>query len=437
MEIVRKSNLTLHRRNGMSASPKATRTEVGLLYLTGLVQGLALVTFPAASSVFTSPHGYGFSSTRYGTMFLPQVLLAILTSSLSPKFVSRWGLKRVLALGVLGNLVAMSVLASSKLLMAAPDAAFGLLVVATGALGFGFGATVMALNTYAQSFFPQNPDRAVLALNALLGTGTALAPLFVSILLDMGVWWALPILVACALALILICVLKAPLQIVSSGKPHNSGASAAGYFRQLPSRFWLYAASIFLYGIVETLNGNWAALYLGLQRGVSAQGASLALMSFWAMVTIGRLLFAALSARVPVRWTYVILPALLVIAFQAVSRAGSETAGILAFGFAGLGCSAFLPLSISFGGDEFPNLATMMSGELIAFYQLGYGVAAFGTGPLRNLAGLPFSSLYSYGSAVAAAMGVLAWFLIQGNSGSGCLHRRFSKISDARSGGYP
>jgi fucose permease len=401
----------------MTASPNATRTEVGLVYLTGLVQGLALVTFPAASSVFTNPHGYGFSSTRYGAMFLPQVLLAILASSRAPKFANRRSLKRVLVLGVLSNLVAMSLLASSKLLMASRDSAFGLLLIATGALGFGFGATVMALNTYAQNFFPQNPDRAVLALNALLGTGTALAPLFVSILLGLGVWWVLPILVACALALILLCVLKEPLRIAPSSKPGN-GASEGGSFRQLPSRFWLYAASVFLYGIVETLSGNWAALYLGLQRGVSARGASLALTSFWATVTIGRVLLAGLSTKVPVRWTYVTLPALLVIAFQAVSRASSETAGILAFGFAGLGCSAFLPLSISFGADEFPKLATLMSGELIAFYQLGYGVAAFGTGPLRSFAGLPFSSLYSYGSAVAAVMGMLSWLLVRRNSGS-------------------
>lgn len=48
----------------------------------------------------------------------------------------------------------------------------------------------------------------MLALNALLGTGTALAPSFVSTLLAVGVWWALPILVACALSLILIGVLK-------------------------------------------------------------------------------------------------------------------------------------------------------------------------------------------------------------------------------------
>ena len=34
------------------------RTEVGLVYAAGLVQGLTLVTFPAASSIFTSPDGY-------------------------------------------------------------------------------------------------------------------------------------------------------------------------------------------------------------------------------------------------------------------------------------------------------------------------------------------------------------------------------------------
>lgn len=402
----------------MSALPRAARTEIGLIYLTGLVQGLALVTFPAASSVFTSPHGYGFSSTRYGAMFLPQVLLAILASGLAPKFASRWGLKRVLVLGVFADLVAMSLLASSNLLMASPDAAFRLLLVATGALGFGFGATVMALNTYAQDFFPQRSDRAVLALNALLGTGTALAPLFVSTLLAVGVWWALPILLACAWTLILICVLKEPLQIASRGNA-GSSALAANSFRQLPSRFWLYAAAVCLYGMVETLNGNWAVLYLELQRSVSAEGASLALTSFWAMVTIGRVLFAALSATVPMRWTYVGLPVLLVVAFQAVSRATSETTGILAFGFAGLGCSAFLPLSISFGGDEFPELATVLSGELIAFYQTGYGVAAFGAGPLRDFTGLPFSSLYSYGSTVAAVTGILAWFLVRRNSGGG------------------
>ena len=49
------------------------------------------------------------------------------------------------------------------------------------ALGFGFGTVVMALNTYAEEFSPGREDRAVLSLNALLGAGTALAPLLVAI----------------------------------------------------------------------------------------------------------------------------------------------------------------------------------------------------------------------------------------------------------------
>ncbi len=80
---------------------------------------------------------------------------------------------------------------------------------------------------------------------------------------------------------------------------------------------------------------------------------------------------------------------------------------------AGLACSAFLPLSISFGGDEFPRLAAVMAGELIAFYQLGYGVAAFGTGPLRDLIGLSFSTIFAAGSIVAVPLVVIAAFFIR------------------------
>jgi len=142
----------------------ATRTEIGVVYGAAVVQGLALVTFPAASSVFTSPDGFGFDSTRYGTMFVPQVALAICAAALAPRLARRWSLRRVLLAGLVGNILSMSLLALSRSLVGASDAAFGLLLVATAALGFGFGATVMALNTYAEAFFPERTDRAVWCL---------------------------------------------------------------------------------------------------------------------------------------------------------------------------------------------------------------------------------------------------------------------------------
>lgn len=374
------------------------RTEVGLIYVAGLIQGLALVTFPAANSIFTSPHGFGFSASRYGMMFLPQVILAILASSLAPALARRWTLKRVLLAGLSADLLAMSLLALSSLLQGSLRASYGVLLIATASLGFGFGATVMAINTYAEQFFPDRKDQAVLALNALLGVGTALAPLFIALFIGLGAWWLMPVIVAVSLVGLLSLSARQPLEASVGEAADNSNS------RRLPHRFWLFAAAVLLYGIAETLNGNWSGPYLTGERGVSDRGASFALTAFWATVTLGRILFAVMSSRTVVSWVYAGLPVVLIVTFQAISHARDETSGILAFGLAGLGCSAFLPLCISLSGREFPRFAATMSGDLVAFYQAGYGVAAFGVGPLRELVGLPFYAIYSLGSVVAAAM---------------------------------
>jgi FHS family glucose/mannose:H+ symporter-like MFS transporter len=394
----------------VSASATASRTEIGVVYIAAVVQGLALVTFPAASSIFTSADGFGFDSTRYGALFLPQVLLAILTSAFAPRLARRWTLRRVLLAGLAGDVVSMVLLALSRLLLATPDMAFGVLLFATGALGLGFGATVMALNTYAEAFFPRSADRAVLALNALLGLGTALAPVLVAVVVGLGAWWLLPVVVACIAALLFGVAYAQPLR-TAAGSAHGQPTSLN--WVDLPRRFWLYAAAVFVYGIVETLNGNWAMLYLSGERGVSTQGASFALAAFWVMVTVGRVLIAAISRLVPARWIYVALPALSLMVFQLAARVEGEAGGIIVFGLAGLACSGFLPLSISFAGGEFPHLSAVMAGGLIAFYQLGYGVAAFGIGPLQGLLGLSFSTIFAAGSLVAAPIVVIAWFVIQ------------------------
>ena len=54
----------------------ASKTERTIINAAGLVQGIVLVTFPAASTIFTDTSEYGLSSSQYGAMFLPQVALA-------------------------------------------------------------------------------------------------------------------------------------------------------------------------------------------------------------------------------------------------------------------------------------------------------------------------------------------------------------------------
>jgi FHS family glucose/mannose:H+ symporter-like MFS transporter len=384
--------------------PQATtKFTIGLIYFAAVVQGLALVTFPAAGTIFTSDSGFGLSAARYGEMFIPQVIMAIAASSLAPWLAGQLGLRGVLLLGLAGDVLSMALLSASPLLIGSP-AAFIVLLIATGALGPGFGATVMALNTLVEGLFPDRADGAVLVLNALLGVGTALAPLLVALFVSLGAWWVLPLCVAILAAVLLVA-------FASSNAPlgAHAGTRAQG---GLPSRFWLYASATLLYGVVETLSGNWATLYLSTERHVSTQGASFALTAFWLMVTLGRVLFASLGGVLSTRWVYVALPFLLAIVFQLVTRIDGASAGVAGFGAAGLACSAFLPLSISFSGAEFPRRAGAMSGELIAFYQIGYGIAAFGVGPLREI-GFAYSTAFSIGSLIAVALGVLALLVVR------------------------
>jgi hypothetical protein len=147
---------------------------------------------------------------------------------------------------------------------------------------------------------------------------------------------------------------------------------------------------------------------------VSAGGAAFALAAFWVMVTLGRVFIALISGLVPARWIYAALPVLLLFTFQLASRVQGQTGGIVALGLAGLACSAFLPLSISFGGKEFPYLSAMVAGELIAFYQLGYGVAAFAIGPLHDPLGLAFSTIFAAGTLVALPLVAIAYFIVRG-----------------------
>jgi hypothetical protein len=136
-----------------------------------------------------------------------------------------------------------------------------------------------------------------------------------------------------------------------------------------------------------------------------------------AMVTVGRVLIAGISRRATEAWIDVGLAIFLAITFQLVSRVHNQAEGIMAFGRAGLARSAILPSSISFGGDEFPSLSALVAAELIAFYPLGFGGAAFGTGRLKDLAGFSLSRIFTTASVIAGIMGIVAPLLIRRPAG--------------------
>ena len=311
----------------------------------------------------------------------------------------------------MANLLAMTLLVASQFVMHRHAVAYGILLVATTCMGVGFGLTVPAINTFAAAFFPQTVDKAVLTLNTLLGLGTALAPVFVSLFLGLGIWWGLPVLVGVLLAGLLIFSLSQPLNADHPASEIKTSPPRAKF----PPRFWIFAAFALLYGICETMNGNWASIYLTHDFKATATQASLALTIFWATVTAGRILFATIEKWFPETLTCQTLPLVAAVAFfiSASVPKTSPVLGILSFGLAGLACSALLPLTISFGQKELTTISASVAGGLIAFYQIGYGIAAFGVGPLQSGAGLSFKSIYMGTAVVALALAALSFMIVR------------------------
>jgi MFS family permease len=392
----------------------AQRQEIAAVYAGAVIQGVVLVAFPAVSAILTSKAHYGLSTTEYGGMFAPQAVTAILSSLLGAGLTHRIGGKAVLLIGLAADLISMALLFASQFATGMHPLAYGLLLAATACLGVGFGFAVPALNTFTAAFFPQKVDQAILTLNALLGVGTALAPIFATIFVGLGFWWGLPILMSGLTLALILFSLRLPLKDGKSAEP-VAGQPAPARLK-IPARFWLYAAFALLYGVGETMSGNWATVYMSTELGASITLASLALTVFWVTVTAGRVLFAAIEKWCPPPLIYRALPVLMALAFLATASVpkGHPFLGILSFALAGLGCSALLPLVISFGQEELTTMSASVAGGLIGFYQMGYGIAAFGVGPLQSMAGLNLAGIYRGSILVALMLAALAFLIVGG-----------------------
>jgi MFS family permease len=127
------------------------------------------------------------------------------------------------------------------------------------------------------------------------------------------------------------------------------------------------------------------------------------------------------------------LPFLLAGAFLLIAALpkGSPAAAVAAFGLAGLGCCALLPLTISMGQEKLASHQAVVAGGVIACYQVGYGIAAFGVGPLTS-AGVRLPTIFAASAGVAAAMGALSLAVARGRPSPRTVHPRPAPASPSR-----
>lgn len=380
------------------------------IYTAGLLQGIALVAFPAASTIFTNPDAYHFTSTQYGSLFIPQSFLSILAAALNSELCKIFGIKRTFAIGLCANFFSMALLTLSAVAMSNHTLAYFMLILATSCLGIGFGVVVPTINRVAEELFPLKSDAAVLTLNALLGIGTALAPILIAFFSALGFWWGLPLFLAFALLILILYSLGINL-------PEKKAASETGYSAgvKFPAFAYIFLVYAFLYGVIETLNGNWISIYMSKHLDASINIQALALTSFWGMVTFGRIFFAVLSKFFSMQTAFQIAPFISTIAFIIIASltSGQEYWAVITFGLTGLGCSVLLPLLISFGGKQLNDFAASMPGMIISSYLLGYGVAAFGVGPLKDFGNMSLRMMYVIGAIISFILAILSFYIVQ------------------------
>ena len=374
---------------------------MALVYLSGLAQGVAVVMTPSLANVLRSPTAHALSDAEYGGLFLPFIALAIAASMGCGAAVRRLGARPVYLIGLASNALAMLLIAASALLLAHHALDRAALLVASGALGVGFGTSLTSMNAIAPRLFPARPEAAVTALHALLGVGTVLPALVLPVALSHGGFQLLPLSAAALFTALVPGLAVVPLP--AAGGPSGRSPAAASTTTARP--LWGFAAAAAFYGLYEALIGNWGVLYLHEERGLSTARAGVALATFWASVTAGRALVAALTRVVPARAIYVALPLVAGTAFAALRGAGEATAP-LAFAVAGLGCSAFLPLTISFAAQVDPARAESAAGLMLAAFMGGQGVSNTMVGFARGQGRIALGTLFA-GLAVASLL--LAW----------------------------
>jgi hypothetical protein len=376
----------------------ADRPAIVLVRSAAVVQGLALVVIPALSTVMTDKSGLALSATQYGTLFVPQTVLAIVFSLGGGSLMSRLGARAGLTLGFAANLIAMALIAATALLGSDREVSYVVLLAGTAFLGMGFAIVTPTLNVLAGELQPQNADRAILVANALLGGSAVIAPLLSILFIGLGVWWTLPVL--CGVGMLTLCAATSRISI-EIGTASKSRAKA-----RVPARLWQFIAFAFVYGLCEQLNASWAPLYMSRHLAASASQGLLALAFFWGTATGARVIFALSSAKLKPPVVFCTLPFVLAAAFCMLASLPSYApgwVGVAAFALAGAGVSALLPLLLSFAGRSMKALATTVTSIVFASYLAGYGAAAFGVGPLQHVVGIASLDAWAVGLALVVA----------------------------------
>ena len=374
------------------------------VYLSGYLTGIALVLYPAAGGLFTDANFHNLSSLQYGTIFIPQIVLAIIASLSAPRLINRIGIKNVLILGIISLLLSMSLFATSHWFYNG-QTDYYFILSGTAFIGAAFGLGITALNPLAYSLFPGKETSAVTGMHIMLGLGTASSALLLSNFIKLNMWWGAPLMVVLfSLALLLIIFFTS----LDSG---NIKIEKSEQKSKVPAKIWLFAFGVFLYGACEATFGNFGTVFLQDNKGLNMAMAALGLSLFWGGITVGRLLFTFIALRFRTDSLLILAPFLVGLIFLLMPASDGHIGLLACMAAGGLGMSFIFPKSISYTTDKFPEHSALISGVMVAAIQLGTGLSSNIIGWLGMT--IDMGRLFQFSSIYAFSFGILLLVLIK------------------------
>jgi MFS family permease len=377
-----------------------------VFYVTIFLQGLCQIALPAASVILQSSRYNSLSGQQYGLTFLPLIVMTILATAVFPYWLHRLGERKIFFIGVVCDFCFLSlVLLAGKL--TSPEPSFMVLLAANVFLGAGFGFLVSVLNVLLVELYPEHCDASLAGLHGFLGIGCSVSPLLVEFFYQSFHWSGIVFLIASGLV-----VSSGVASVVAVFEPaggirRERKDELFGVPKSWPRMIVLILVTLAIYGMAESLLGNWSPVFLVSEKYLPAHSGAVCLALFWGSVTAGRLLTSVLMIRFDSRLFYRLAPVILFAGLLLILSIRTAQDVYAAFILAGLGCSCIYPISVSLGIQAHPGWRDALSGFGIGALMAGVFIGSTVTGFLRE-SGL----IHLYQAFIVAAVCAVMMFLL-------------------------
>lgn len=256
--------------------------------MAALLYGFVLLGMPGAALGVAWPDMAGDLGRDLGDLAILSVASGVLYGMMSlsgGRLTQRFSAGRLLVLGATAAVVGLVMLAVAD--------SFWWAVAAAIPLGFSGGAIDVIGNGYVAVY---RGARAMGAIHAAFGLGSAVAPLFITVLLSVGISWrvgfaslAVAELVLVGLMALVASDVRMPME-GRSEKPIRDGRK-----RLLALSIWTF----FVYSGVELSIGAWTYTLMTEGQGIGDGIAGLAVSLHWGALFASRLTLSYLGDRLP------------------------------------------------------------------------------------------------------------------------------------------